>query len=86
MLEVCTVGIPSEEWGESVATVVEVKEAFEASESLREELFAYCDQHLPAYKRPRQIFFDTDLPRMPTGKIQRHKVRARYWEGRDKSI
>ncbi|MEM6705536.1 MAG: AMP-binding protein [Acidobacteriota bacterium] len=84
--EVCTVGVPNDEWGESVASVIEVHPGVEPSEELRSELLAFCEDNLPAYKRPRQIDFATDLPRMPTGKIQRHKVRARYWEGRDSTI
>ncbi len=84
--EVCTIGVPNEEWGESVKSVVEVASGFDAAESLEEELLTYCREHLPDYKRPRSIDFATDIPRMPTGKIQRHKVRAKYWEGRDKAI
>ena len=84
--EVCTIGIPNDEWGESVASVVEVKEGVDAGDDLRDELMAFCVENLPPYKRPRQIDFASDLPRMPTGKIQRHKVRASYWEGREKTI
>jgi len=47
---------------------------------------ALCREHLAAYKCPRSIDFERDLPRMPSGKIQRHKVRARYWQGRTRSI
>ena len=86
--EVCTIGVPNEEWGESVKSVVELASGFgsEDAAALADELLAYCREHLPDYKRPRSIDFATGLPRMPTGKIQRHKVRARYWEGRDKAI
>ncbi len=84
--EVCTIGVPNEEWGESVASVVEVQAGYEEGDELREELMAYCAENLPPYKRPRLIDFGHDLPRMPTGKIQRHKVRAKYWEGHGKSI
>ena len=84
--EVCTIGVPNEEWGESVKSVIELKPGFEISEELSEELLQFAREHLPDYKRPRSIDFDTDLPRMPTGKIQRHKVRSRYWQGRESSI
>ena len=84
--EVCTIGVPNEEWGESVKAVVELASGYEASEPLADELMGYCREQLPDYKRPRSVDFATGLPRMPTGKIQRHKVRAKYWEGRDRSI
>jgi len=32
------------------------------------------------------VDFATDLPRLPSGKIQRRLVRQPYWEGRDKQI
>ncbi|MDE2978073.1 MAG: acyl-CoA synthase, partial [Acidobacteriota bacterium] len=84
--EVCTVGVPHEEWGESVRSVVEVGEGYEAGDDLAEELLAWCRENLPDFKRPRSIDFATDLPRMPTGKIQRGLVRAPYWKGRERQI
>ncbi len=84
--EVCTVGVPHEEWGESVKSVVELDDGYEASDDLAEELLAWCREQLPDFKRPRSIDFATDLPRMPTGKIQRGLVRAPYWKGRERAI
>ncbi len=84
--EVCTVGVPHEEWGESVKSVVEVNAGFEAGEELAAELLAWCRENLPDFKRPRSLDFATDLPRMPTGKIQRGLVRAPYWKDRDRAI
>ncbi|MDE2691066.1 MAG: AMP-binding protein [Acidobacteriota bacterium] len=84
--EVCTVGVPHEEWGESVKSVVEVGDGYEAGDELAEELLAWCRENLPDFKRPRSIDFATDLPRMPTGKIQRGLVRAPYWKGRERQI
>ena len=84
--EVCTVGVPHEEWGESVKSVVEVDESYEAGDELAEELLTWCRENLPDFKRPRSIDFATDLPRMPTGKIQRGLVRAPYWKGRERAI
>ena len=84
--EVCTIGVPNEDWGESVKAVVEVQPGFQSSDELADQLLHFCREHLPDYKRPRSIDFAIDLPRMPTGKIQRHKVRARYWEDRRSSI
>ena len=77
--EVCTVGVPSEEWGESVLSVVELNEGVEPTPELAETLLSFAKERLPGFKTPRGIDFSRDLPRMPTGKIQRHKVREPYW-------
>ncbi len=41
-----------------------------------EEVIRYCEE-LPRYKRPRKIFFG-EVPRNPTGKIEKPKLRKRY--------
>jgi long-chain acyl-CoA synthetase len=84
--EVCTVGIPNEEWGESVISVVELAEGLEPSQELADEILLWARERLPDYKRPRRIDFSVDLPRLPTGKILRRQVREPYWQGREKQI
>jgi len=84
--EVCTIGIPNEEWGEEVCTVVELNRGFLPSKTLQDEIIDFARAGLPHYKCPRRIDFAEDLPRLPTGKIQRRKVRDPYWAGRDKQI
>ncbi|SEK05708.1 long-chain acyl-CoA synthetase [Sphingobium sp. AP50] len=81
-----TVGVPDAEWGEQVRGVVKLKAGFEASEELSTDIIAYLRARLPSYKVPKTIDFVTDLPRSEAGKIQRDKVRARYWEGRIRQI
>ena len=46
----------------------------------REEVEAFC-QELPRYKRPRRVIFD-QVPRNPTGKIEKPVLRERYCHGR----
>lgn len=84
--DVCTVGVPSEEWGEEVKSIVQLKDGVEQGELISEELIAYVREHLAAFKSPRSIDFVAELPRLPSGKIQRRLVRAPYWAGRDKQI
>lgn len=86
VLDLCTVGVPNDEWGEEVKTVVQLREGIDASAELAEELITFARSRLPGFKVPRSIDFVDDLPRLPTGKIQRRLVRAPYWEGRDKQI
>jgi long-chain acyl-CoA synthetase len=84
--DVCTIGVPDEEWGERVTAVVELAAGYAATPELERELLGLCRQHLAAFKCPRAIDFQVNLPRLPTGKIVRREVRAPYWAGRDKTI
>jgi long-chain acyl-CoA synthetase len=84
--DVCTVGIPSEEWGEEVRSVVMLKSPTEDNAAVVQELIAFCRDHLPHFKCPRSIDIVDELPRLPSGKIQRKVVRAPYWEGRKRQI
>jgi long-chain acyl-CoA synthetase len=84
--EACTVGVPNEEWGEEVKAVVEVAPGVSQDDAMRDAILAFCRERLAAFKCPRSVDFKVDLPRLPSGKIQRHKVRAPYWEGRASTI
>jgi long-chain acyl-CoA synthetase len=86
VLDVCTVGVPNDEWGEEVKAVVQLADGFEASETLAEEIIAHARDRLAAFKCPRSVDFVADLPRLPSGKIQRRLVRAPFWEGRSRQI
>ena len=84
--DVCTIGVPNDEWGEEVKSVVQLKPGVAASELLGEELIEFTRQHVAHYKCPKSVDFVTHLPRLPTGKIQRRIVREPYWAGHEKSI
>ncbi|MEM7403681.1 MAG: AMP-binding protein [Pseudomonadota bacterium] len=83
--DACTIGVPDEEWGEAVKAVVQLAEGTAPSEALAAELLEHCRAHLAAFKCPRSIEFQTGLPRLPSGKIQRHKVRAPFWVGHEQN-
>jgi long-chain acyl-CoA synthetase len=57
-----------------------------ADQELEAELIAYCRAHLAAYKCPRTIEFDPQLPRDPNGKLYKRRIRERYWQGRSSRI
>jgi len=84
--DVCTVGIPHDEWGEEVRAVVLLADGFEASTALTDEILGWAKERLPGFKCPRSIDYADALPRLDSGKIQRRLVRDPYWEGRDKQI
>jgi len=84
--DVCTVGVPNEEWGEEVKSVVQTRAGVAPGPALAEDLLAFARARLPGFKIPRSIDFADDLPRLPSGKIQRRLVREPYWKGRDRQI
>ncbi len=71
--DAAVIGVPDERLGEIVAAVIKVKPGRQLTE---DEVHGFC-QLLPRYKRPRKIFFG-DVPRSPTGKIEKPKLRQRY--------
>jgi len=71
--DAAVIGIPDERLGEIVAAIVKVKPGKELSE---EDVSRFCEG-LPKYKRPRKFIFD-DVPRNPTGKIEKPKLRKKY--------
>ncbi|WP_374574264.1 AMP-binding protein [Phenylobacterium sp.] len=81
-----TVGVPHDEWGEQVKAVILLREGYEPSDALAQQILDFGRQSLPGFKVPRSLDFVTALPRSEAGKIQRNKVRAPYWEGRKRQI
>ena len=71
--DVAVIGLPDKRLGEVSCAVVQVKEGATLTE---EELNDFC-LDLPRYKRPRKIIF-ADVPRNPTGKIEKPKLRELY--------
>jgi acyl-CoA synthetase (AMP-forming)/AMP-acid ligase II len=72
--------LPDERVGEIVAAIVEIIPGKTVTE---EEMFKFLEP-LPRYKRPRKIFFG-DVPRNPTGKIEKPKLRKKY-AGREEAF
>ena len=86
VVDVCTVGVPNDEWGEEVKSVVQLAPGQVGDDAMAQALIAFARSRLPGFKTPRSIDFVSDLPRLPSGKIQRRLVRAPYWAGRDRQI
>ncbi|MBE6532126.1 MAG: acyl--CoA ligase [Ruminococcaceae bacterium] len=74
--DVAVIGMPDKRLGEISAAIVEIKEGATLTE---EELNEFC-LGLPKYKRPRKIIF-ARVPRNPTGKIEKPKLREIYSGG-----
>ena len=71
--DVAVIGVPDKRLGETTLAVIELKEGMSLTE---EEVNEYA-MNLPRYKRPHQVIF-ADIPRNPTGKIEKPKLREKY--------
>ncbi len=71
--DVAVIGLPDPRLGEIAAAIIEIKQDMTCTE---EEINEFC-LDLPRYKRPRKIIF-ADVPRNPTGKIEKPKLRKIY--------
>jgi fatty-acyl-CoA synthase len=81
--EVAVIGVPSEKWGETIKALVVLNPDEEVTEA---ELIAWCKERAAGYKAPTSVEFRDELARTATGKLQKFKLRAPYWEGYDRQV
>ncbi len=75
-------GVPNEDLGEEVKAVVQPMPGVEPGPALERELIAFCHEHLARQKCPRSVDFESEIPRLPTGKLYKRLLRDRYWGDR----
>lgn len=71
--DVAVIGLPDSRLGEIAAAIIQLKSDHVCSE---DDIMNFCSE-LPRYKRPKKIIF-ADVPRNPTGKIEKPKLRKIY--------
>jgi acyl-CoA synthetase (AMP-forming)/AMP-acid ligase II len=81
--EVAVIGVPDEKWGETIKALVVVAAGEDVTEA---DLIAHCRGRLAHFKCPTSVEFRDVLDRTATGKLQKFKLRAPYWEGRDRQV
>ena len=73
--DVAVIGVPDDDWGETVAAVVQPAVGRTADAELEADLVAHCRAHLGSYKVPRRWVFEADLARTEAGKLGKKKLR-----------
>ena len=74
VVEAAAIGVPDPYRGESVKVFVVLKSGMTATES---EIIAFCKERLAAFKVPKSVEFESDLPKSLVGKGLRRQLRER---------
>jgi len=89
--EVAVIGVPDERWGETIKALVVLGGAGDPGEQGadtpgEQDLIHHCRDRLAHFKCPTSVEFRDELARTATGKLQKFKLRAPYWEGMQKQV
>jgi acyl-CoA synthetase (AMP-forming)/AMP-acid ligase II len=75
------IGVPDEKWGETPKAIVVLKEEVDDR-----ELIDYCRSRLAHFKCPTSVDRTDAIPRNPTGKVLKRRLREPYWEGESRAV
>jgi long-chain acyl-CoA synthetase len=84
--DVAVFGIPDADWGEQVKAVVQPAPGAEPSPGLAAEILASLDGKLARMKWPKSIDFTGELPRDPSGKLLKRRLREPFWQNENSAI
>ncbi|MFC7492902.1 MULTISPECIES: acyl-CoA synthetase [unclassified Nocardioides] len=76
--DIAVIGVPDDEMGERVVAFVQPAPGVTAGDELAAELTAYARERIAHFKVPREFHFRDELPRTPTGKMVKGKLKAEY--------
>jgi len=78
--DIAVIGVPDDEMGERVVAFVEAAPSATPDDALAAELTAYARDHIAHFKVPREFHFRDELPRTPTGKMVKGRLREEFGE------
>ena len=84
--DVAVFGIPDDDWGELVKAVIQPAEGTGGSPELAGQILASLEGRLSRMKWPRSIDFISEMPRDPSGKLLKRRLRDPYWQDRATAI
>lgn len=81
--EVAIIGSLSKRWGEVVKAIVVPARG---ARIMADDIIDYTMTRIDRFKAPKSVDFVDRLPRDANGKLMRHKLRKRYWHGRERDM
>jgi len=82
--QVAVIGIPSDTWGEAVHAIVVPKDGMSVT---GEEIITHARLTIAGYKVPKSVEIrDEPLPLSGAMKVLKRELRARFWEGHERSV
>lgn len=73
--DVAVIGVKDDRWGEAVRAIVVLRAGQTATEA---ELVEHCKTQIASYKKPKSVLFVDELPRLPSGKINKVALRQTH--------
>ncbi len=83
VLECAVIGVPHEQWGETPKALIVLRDGASATEA---DIISFCRESMAHFKCPTSVEFLHALPRTATGKLQKFRLRERYWKGQTKRV